>query len=274
MQKKGFTLIELLVVIAIIGLLGTLSAVSFGSSREKAKLAKGLAFEGQSMRIAGDESVAIWNFDECSGGFSYDLSGLGNNLTLMNTPAWSTDTPSGKGCSLLLNGTNQYGVSNTVSQMIPIGSSLTLSFWLKSSLDQWPDYSGFISSRTGTALYFSAGTPSTRQITMYAGNGTTYYSSVYTMPEITKWHQYTLVYDGDKFTYYIDGSRVYQSASTGNMALNAGNSPVYVGSDALIGARFLNGYIDNVHIFRKTLTASEVHERFVLEGGISSLVTK
>lgn len=37
MRKKGFTLIELLVVIAIIGLLGTLSVVSFSNTRAKSR---------------------------------------------------------------------------------------------------------------------------------------------------------------------------------------------------------------------------------------------
>jgi prepilin-type N-terminal cleavage/methylation domain-containing protein len=37
MQKKGFTLIELLVVIAIIGLLATLSVISFSNSSAKAR---------------------------------------------------------------------------------------------------------------------------------------------------------------------------------------------------------------------------------------------
>ena len=40
MNKKGFTLIELLVVIAIIGLLATLSVVSYSSSTKKARDAK------------------------------------------------------------------------------------------------------------------------------------------------------------------------------------------------------------------------------------------
>jgi prepilin-type N-terminal cleavage/methylation domain-containing protein len=261
---NGFTLIELLVVIAIIGLLGTLSAVSFGNSREKARMSKGLAFDGQALRIAADEAVGIWNFDECSGSTAYDQSGLDNHATLMNAPTWSTDTPSGTGCSLLLNGTNQYAVSNTVSQKIPVGSNLTFSFWAKSNLADWPGYSGLVSSRTSYAVYYCSGVPSTRQLRCDLGDGIAYpSSSFYTMKDIDRWHQYTVVHDGTRLTLYIDGSRAYQQWMP--LTFNAGTNPLYIGSDSLGGGRFLNGYIDSVRIYKKTLTAQEVERSYVAE---------
>ncbi len=42
-EKKGFTLIELLVVVAIIGLLATISIVSLGSARDRAKNTRRIA---------------------------------------------------------------------------------------------------------------------------------------------------------------------------------------------------------------------------------------
>lgn len=67
MKTRGFTLIELLVVIAIIGLLATMSVVSFSTSREKARLANGLAMSGQVLRGLGDEAIAVYNMDDCTG---------------------------------------------------------------------------------------------------------------------------------------------------------------------------------------------------------------
>jgi prepilin-type N-terminal cleavage/methylation domain-containing protein len=86
-MKRGFTLIELLVVIAIIGLLSTLSVVSFSNSKEKARISKGAALSSQVLRSLGDEGLLRWDFDECSGTSVVDQSGATANGTLMNGAA-------------------------------------------------------------------------------------------------------------------------------------------------------------------------------------------
>lgn len=263
-MKRGFTLIELLVVIAIIGLLATFAVVQLGGSREKARMAKALGFGKQLQRAAMDEAAGIWDFDECSGTTAYDTSGNQFNASLINAPTWSTDTPSGQGCSLSLNGTNQYASIASLSQSIPQGSALTLSAWVKNNTDTWPDYKGIISSRAGNALYFMAGVPSTRTLTMYVGDGTTYNSAATTLTDLLKWHQYTSVFDGSRITFYIDGARVNQSGPLG-ITLNAGTGPVYIGSDALIASRYLNGLIDEVRIYKKALSAADVYRMYAKE---------
>jgi hypothetical protein len=92
---------------------------------------------------------------------------------------------------------------------------------------------------------------------MYIGDGTTYTSSAFTPADILSWHQYTTVYNAQRITFYIDGQRVSQSNVT-SIILNPGNSPLYIGSDGLLGSRYLNGLIDEVRVYKKSLSASEV----------------
>lgn len=130
-MKQAFTLIELLVVIAIIGVISTLSIISFSSARDKARIANGLNFEAQLLRSLGDEVVGRWDFDDCSGTTFVDSSGYNNNGTIVRTEMWSTETPSGKGCSLSFNGTSDYGWIPD-SNVFNLGS-FTISAWVKTS---------------------------------------------------------------------------------------------------------------------------------------------
>lgn len=129
---RGFTLVELLVVIAIIGLLSSVAVVSMSNSREKARIAGARSFEAQLDRTLGSALVARYDFEEGSGTTTSDLSGSGNNGTLVSTPAWSTDTPFAESKnSLSFSGANYvqlasgFGVSN---------SNFTVSTWVKTTV--------------------------------------------------------------------------------------------------------------------------------------------
>lgn len=263
-MKKGFTLIELLVVIAIIGLLATLSIVSFGSSRDKARIASGLAFEGQMQRVAGDEAVGIWDFDECAGTTAFDRSGYNNHATIGGAPAWSTDTPSGKGCSLQMNGSaDQYAVASNVTTRI-VSNSFSASVWAKSAVTPW-NAGGWImtstagSSNNGIMIIPSIGTKS---VMYYLGSGGSIWSNGVTLNDITVWHQYGIVYDGTNFYTYLDGKRLSKQAISATLdfstlgTVNIGGH--YKGSDWGVNYHG-NGWVDSARIFNKALSAREMN---------------
>jgi prepilin-type N-terminal cleavage/methylation domain-containing protein len=261
--SRGFTLIELLVVIAIIGLLATFAIVQLSSSRDKARLASGLSFSAQMKRSAGDEAIAIWTFDDCAGSTAKDMSGLGNDATLVNAPTWSADTPDGKGCSMSLNGVNQYAVVNNILPQLT-SNAITVSAWVKSSSATWNAYGWILSARTPTNGRNFIFHPyiNSQTVTLYLGNASTWFSTANLIPaDITKWHQYGFTYDGKMFIAYLDG-RIATKTNVAPQTFAIENVPVYIGSDSLLSGRYGAGLIDDVQIYNKALTAKEMGSVF------------
>lgn len=265
---SGFTLIELLVVIGIVGLLATFAITQLSSSRDKARIASGLAFAGQMKRVAGDESIGIWDFDECNGTIASDQSGYGNNATVVNAPIWSTDTPNGQGCSLRMNGSSdQYAVASNVSTRI-VSNTFSISIWSKSAQPTW-NLGGWIltssqgCTNNGFMIYPSA---TAKTVVFYLGTGGNVWSITGNPGDITQWHQYGMTYDGQVFTAYIDGKSVGKSTLGVTLdysalgTLNMGGH--YKGG---CNANSGDGWIDNAQIFNKSLTAQDM-ETLYAEG--------
>jgi prepilin-type N-terminal cleavage/methylation domain-containing protein len=245
-MRRAFTLVELLVVIAIIGLLSSIAVVSMGTAREKARIAKGIQYEASVLHTVGDETAARWEFDECSGASASDSSGNGNTGTLVGTVAWSTNTPSGKGCALSLNG----GGYVTIPYIEAIGPSFTYSLWF--------NYAGsaslsILSSRdtllrvSGTEI---AWWPNVNQSLVTVSRNVS----------LNAWHHVVINQDGASYSIYFDGSLAASGSATAGANSDVSN---YIGS--YNGATFFNGLIDNVRLYERPLTAMEVRRQYAEE---------
>ncbi len=90
-----------------------------------------LAVNGSAQAVT-IEGQGAWCFDEGSGLITADLSGNGNTGTLVNGPAWTTDTPfaySGNH-ALSFDGSDDY-VSVADSTSLDVTGAITVEAWLK-----------------------------------------------------------------------------------------------------------------------------------------------
>lgn len=271
-SRRGFTLIELLVVIAIIGLLGTLSMVRFGESRDRAKLAKGSAFSSQLLRSIGDDLVGRWDFDECLGSVANDLSGFGNTGSFVGSPQWSTETPTGKGCSV--DTTSGY-VTVLENGTLDISDNLTISLWLQPTaipagyavhpLAKW---NGGTTDANFALYFFGAGSAYARTTSFLGTAGGVWggLTSVGHTSDMNKWVHLAFSYTAAKGgQYYVNGSAIGGPTVTGPLATNNYN--------LIIGSANFPGRIDDVRIYRRTFSAQEVQTLYA-EGEQSQAVAK
>lgn len=272
-MRRGFTLIEILITIAIVAVLASVVFASLNAARERSRITSARSFAAQVDRVEGDQAALLLDFNECSGTTAVDASGFNHSATLSGSPTWSTDTPSGTGCSLSFNGTTgQWALSNNVQAQLTSGK-ITISVWVKSASPTWNTYGWIVSSRTGNAVYILHPTQGSKALTFYVGDGvTTPGLNATVQGEITDWHQYTGVYDGTTAYMYIDG--ILRAKAVHNITFNPGTAGTYIGSDGTLVPRVGTGLIDNVHIYSKEFTAMEVQRQYALERGLRDLAQK
>jgi len=245
MSRHAFTLVELLVVIAIIGLLSGVAMVQVSSSREKARLAKNFSYEASVSHAVGDDVFAQWDFDDCSGTTAVDTSGNGLNGTLTGGPTWSTDTPSGKGCSLSFNGSSAYV---SIPYVSTTSSSLTYSLWFKPATAATQTLIAYRSTLVRVSNIAISWYP---DVNLSVG-------MVSKAVSTNVWHQLVIDHNGTSYSVYLDGSLA--GSGTASVLQNAIYGTAGIGVYA--GAQFYSGLIDNVRIYSRSMTASEIKKQY------------
>jgi hypothetical protein len=172
-----------------------------------------------------------------------DVSGNGNNGTLTNGPAFN----SGSGGSIVFDGTNDYAATTYTQPAYDTGTSFTWSVWTN------PDASSTtrpIIGNRGTNLNFCKLTRS----------GFEYYPSIinYSMTA-NVWQNMSIVKNGTLFTYYQNGVSVTTMTSSTTKSANS----FYIGGDPTSSpAEYSQGYIANVMVYHRALSASEVLQNY------------
>ncbi|MBU6427178.1 hypothetical protein KGQ27_02965, partial [Patescibacteria group bacterium] len=206
--------------------------------------------------------VGHWTFDEGSGATAADSSGNGNNGTLVNGPAWVA----GKiGQALSFNGTNNL-VSIPGSSIFDFQGDFTVSAWVKTTSSGavvgralnnqsvlWRIYNGFFEYQTSGANDFHAWPPANYQ----DGN----------------WHMVTAVVSGTQAAFWVDGVSGTPVTISGIPALSGW--PIYIGADRSDGLDAYAGTVDDVRVYNRALSASEIKQLYASgQNAVSSSPTQ
>lgn len=125
---RAFTLVEILIAVSILGVLAAALLVSLNSARGKAKIGASIEFE--SAVDHSSPAAMKYDFNDCSGTSAASGGSERQSLTLAFGPTWSSDTPASGGCSLSLDGADDYARTSAATSDWT-QQSFTVSAWIK-----------------------------------------------------------------------------------------------------------------------------------------------
>jgi hypothetical protein len=164
---------------------------------------------------------------------------------------------------LLLNGTEYQDISHNDTLSL---QNFTVASWIKNNQSTLPgpavlvNKGGFNSDEEGKNMnygfWFSSkgiiqGGFETKSGEYFAVNSTEKYND-------GKWHFVLLAYDGNLLKLDIDGKEVSTKITGGALPDNSGTQPLRIGANSLEEDKFFNGALDEVRIWNRSLTASEI----------------
>ena len=205
--------------------------------------------------------AAYWKLDETSGTVAVDSSSNGHDGTLVGSPTWTTagnldgalDFENSDGADRIDAGT--FDVS---------GSAISTSAWVRPEGGGHDQRIVFKSSGNNAAdQYWGLTVAESLEPDFRVMAGGTWDRVLYTGAVSTgKWYYLAGTYDGTTMRLYVNGIEVASKVHSAGGALDEDSTvPVTLG-DSSIGARALDGQLDDVRIFSRTLCPTEIYGQY------------
>ncbi|NOR81594.1 MAG: hypothetical protein GQ529_12315 [Methyloprofundus sp.] len=195
--------------------------------------------------------VAAYGFDEDNGTTVTDASGEGNHGTIEG----ATRITSGRyGKALKFDGLNDLVIVNH-SDSLNLSTGMTLEAWVyPQSTNTWQTV--ILKGNSGGAAYNlyshdDLGLPLTA-----FNDGSYQIISGFNPLSLNEWNHLVATYDGQDQRLYVNGIEVAQSDQNG--LIKPFNGDLFIGGNNIWGGYF-KGYIDEVRIYNRALTATEVN---------------
>jgi len=225
----------------------------------------GIAIYGGQAQLADNEVVvdgntsALWHFNEGEGNILNDSSGNGND-GVIHGANW-TDGVMGKG--LEFDGVDDYVDCGSLERLDTI-STLSIELWVK--WDQfYPDSTGHaifsksvFTGNYGILLYQATTNPYNRlQCWIRTIDGGIIFTSN-TLLSVDRWYHIVLTYNGSVAKLFIDGQLDTQDFITGAINWGSPSPDLYLGTTFNSEGSKVKGLIDEVSIYNRALTPSEI----------------
>ena len=192
-------------------------------------------------------------------GDANDVAGT-NNGTLIN----GADFTGGEvGQTFSFDGSSYVNIPDSPA-LDTFASSITIEAWIKvNQFDEFPDWNGIVTKGNSSWRLARDGGSSV------VGFSTTGLSNEDLAGNKNindgQWHHVAAVYDGTNKYIYVDGTLDASVPATGTIAQN--DYPMCIGENAEAPGHLWNGLIDEVSIYNRALTASEVQTVYAAAGG-------
>ena len=215
--------------------------------------------ENQPVVYNSSNVVGYWKLNELTGLNTYDSSGNGYNGTIVNMD--ESNRVSGKlnNC-LSFNGVDEYvNLTNKVGNFTAL-DAFSIEFWINPDYN-YPQYSTIISKYQGNLGWMSYLYAGYIWFGFFKSGG---FRVSYSLGVSTnEWNHVVLTTDGSGTPFgieiYIDGVDTSEfRLGFGTLPLLVFTAPVRIGA----GQAYYQGFIDNVIIYNRTLTHSEVISQY------------
>lgn len=178
-----------------------------------------------------------------------DSIGYNNFISVSNE--CDADTIPGNAMELTTNG--QY--ASTLQPLQLNTNTVTLSAWIKPSVDQ-PNWAGIMFFRGGSTTSGLNFTDNTNQLGYHWDGGFWGWTGGPTVP-LNEWSHVALVIDGSSATIYLNGVGY---TNTDNHVAEAFDTPLILGNDPNSSNRTFKGLMDEVCVYNRALSQSEIRE--------------
>jgi len=197
--------------------------------------------------------VAHWKFDETSGTTAVDSSGNNNTGTLLNGPVWTTGKIGG---GLSFDGTNDYASKASFSGDTASGG--TVSLWVK--LDAYTSGANVVKgllTADGTRLFLD-NNDKWRVLVQDTVPANVVDITINAVPALGAWIHLVVTWDTSVARFYVNGVESGTDSTVTTTYTTLNGKTIYLASDRLVANRYLDGSLDDVRIYNRALSASEV----------------
>jgi O-glycosyl hydrolase len=207
--------------------------------------------------------VAAYSFNEGTGTIAGDSSGRGNNGTLVNGATWSTNAKFGAAASF--DGSNDR-IDVPDSSSLDLTSGMTLEAWVRPTANS--SYRTVvlkeISGELAYSLYAADSDHGARPSGWVRSGSVSRYSDGTGSLPLNVYSHVAVTYNGSALVFYVNGVATRTTTVSGN--IQTSTLPLRIGGNTIWGEYF-QGQIDEVRIYNRALTQSEIQADMVMPVG-------